>query len=98
SIVMSRSLLKINIANELDVVLAYKRAMQLSEKTGMAQVDQTKFATAVSKICRNVVEHVGNGTIQFGVIEEAGLNYLEAKVSDRGRGIGNLDYIYERDR
>ncbi|MCP2044664.1 sensor histidine kinase [Pontibacter sp. HSC-36F09] len=95
---MPRSLLKINIANELDVVLAYRRAMQLSEKTGMAQANQTKFATAVSEICRNVVEHVGNGTIQFGIVQESGHNYLEARVSDRGRGIGNLDQIYDRAR
>lgn len=94
---MQRSLLKINIANELDVVLAYKRAMQLSEKTGMALANQTKFATAVSEICRNVVEHVGNGAITFGILGEGGHNYLEAFVSDRGRGIGNLDHIYARD-
>jgi signal transduction histidine kinase len=93
---MQRSLLKINIANELDVVLAYKRAMQLSERTGMAQANQTKFATAVSEICRNVVEHVGNGSIQFNIVGEGGHNYLEAYISDRGRGIGNLDYIFER--
>jgi signal transduction histidine kinase len=93
---MPRSLLKINIANELDVVLAYKRAMQLSEKIGMASANQTKFATAVSEICRNVVEHVGNGSIQFNSFTEKGINYLEAYISDRGRGIGNLDYIYER--
>ncbi|SIT85855.1 sensor histidine kinase [Pontibacter indicus] len=93
---MANNLLKINITNELDVVLAYRRAMQLSEKTGMAQAGQTKFATAVSEICRNVVEHVGNGTIQFSIMEAGGHNYLEAKVSDRGRGIGNLDQIYER--
>mgnify|MGYP005751583705 CR=1 FL=1 len=93
---MQRSLLKINITNELDVVLAYKRAMQLSEKTGMALANQTKFATAVSEICRNVVEHVGNGTIQFSMVGDEGINYLEAYISDRGRGIGNQDYIYER--
>lgn len=93
---MQRSLLKINIENELDVVLAYKRAMQLSERTGMAQANQTKFATAVSEICRNVVEHVGNGSIQFNIVGEGGHNYLEAYISDRGRGIGNLAYIYER--
>ncbi|MBD1398663.1 sensor histidine kinase [Pontibacter sp. JH31] len=93
---MQRSLLKINISNELDVVLAYKRAMQLSEKTGMTLSNQTKFATAVSEICRNVVEHVGSGTIQFSLVGEGGINLLEAIVSDRGRGIGNLDYIYER--
>ncbi len=93
---MPRSILKINITNELDVVLAYKRAMQLSERTGMAQANQTKFATAVSEICRNVLEHVGNGFIQFSIVEDHGRNYLEAKVTDRGRGIGNLDQIYAR--
>ncbi|WP_162052708.1 sensor histidine kinase [Pontibacter pamirensis] len=90
---MSRSILKINITNELDVVLAYKRAMQLSERLGMAQANQTKFATAVSEICRNVVEHVGNGGIHFSLAEEGGVNYLEASITDRGRGIGNLEYI-----
>ncbi|ARS35867.1 sensor histidine kinase [Pontibacter actiniarum] len=88
---MSRSILKIEINNELDVVLAYKRAMQLSERLSMLQANQTKFATAVSEICRNVVEYVGNGSIRFSLVEQAGANYLEAQVTDRGRGIGNLD-------
>lgn len=90
---MSRSILKINIANELDVVLAYKRAMQLSERLGMALANQTKFATAVSEICRNVIEYVGNGSIHFNLAEEGGISYLEASITDRGRGIGNLDQI-----
>ncbi|GAB3819131.1 hypothetical protein GCM10028895_17140 [Pontibacter rugosus] len=93
---MQRVILKININNELDVVLAYKRAMQLSERLGMQQANQTKFATAVSEICRNVVEHVGSGSIQFNMLEDGGFNYLEAIVSDRGRGIGNLEWILNR--
>ncbi len=91
---MQRSIIKINIANELDVVLAYKRAMQLSERLGIALANQTKFATAVSEICRNVIEHVGHGAIQFGVIEESGSHFLEAFVSDRGRGIGNIEQVF----
>ncbi|MCX2740221.1 sensor histidine kinase [Pontibacter anaerobius] len=93
---MQRSILKIDINNELDVVLAYKRAMQLSERLGMPQANQTKFATAVSEICRNVVEYVGNGAIQYSLTEVAGYKYLEALVTDRGRGIGNLDLILSR--
>ncbi len=90
---MPRPILKFNIANELDIVLAYKRAMQLSERLGIALGNQTKFSTAVSEICRNVVEHVGDGVIQFNLVEDNGHNYLEALISDRGRGIGNLEYI-----
>jgi len=95
---MSRSILKINIANELDVVLAYKRAKQLSEKLGITIANQTKFATAVSEICRNVVEHVGNGSIAFSLPEEHGIKYIEAIVSDRGRGIGNIDFLLKQNR
>ncbi|WP_162425781.1 sensor histidine kinase [Pontibacter pudoricolor] len=93
---MPRSILKINISNELDVVLAYKRAKQLSERLGITIANQTKFATAVSEICRNVVEHVGNGTIQFALIELQSINYIEAIVSDRGRGLGNIEYLLNR--
>ncbi|AKD05234.1 sensor histidine kinase [Pontibacter korlensis] len=93
---MQRSILKIDVNNELDVVLAYKRAMQLSERLGMQQANQTKFATAVSEICRNVIEYVGNGTIQYSLTEVSGYKYLEALVTDRGRGIGNLELILAR--
>lgn len=88
-------ILKIKIENELDIVLAYKRTKQLSEYTGMNISAQTKFATAVSEICRNVLEHVGEGIIKFGIIEEGQL-YLEAQVIDRGRGIPNLEEILDR--
>ncbi|MEJ8802093.1 sensor histidine kinase [Pontibacter sp. H249] len=93
---MPRHILRINLNNELDIVLAYKRAMQLSERLGVALANQTKFATAVSEICRNVIEYVGNGSIQFNYTEDNGVNYLEAIISDRGRGIGNLDLILQQ--
>lgn len=88
---MQLNLLKINIANEMDVVLAYKRAMQLSERLCVSMVNQTKFSTAVSEICRNVVEYVGSGQIEFNITEAAGKKYLEAVVADRGRGIADTD-------
>ncbi|MBK0402351.1 sensor histidine kinase [Adhaeribacter sp. BT258] len=93
---MQRSITKITIGNELDVVLAYKRAMQLSERCGIALPNQTKFATAVSEICRNVIEYVGEGSIQFSITDENGILYLEAYITDRGRGIGNLDYYLDQ--
>ncbi|PRY12751.1 phospho-acceptor domain-containing protein [Pontibacter ummariensis] len=90
---MYQNFLQISVSNELDVVLAYKRAMQLSERLNMAQANQTKFATAVSEICRNVVEYVGSGAIRFSIANDRGVHYLEALVTDRGRGIGNLEDI-----
>jgi signal transduction histidine kinase len=86
-------IVKLTLANELDVVLAYKRARQLSALTGMNLPSQTKFATAVSEMGRNVVEHVGSGTIQYGIGEQTGRLYLTAIITDRGRGIPDLDAI-----
>lgn len=87
---------KITLHNELDIVMAYKRARQLCDMTGIAVPPQTKFATAVSEICRNVLEHVGNGTIEFNLLEEEGKLCLEALVSDRGRGIANVEELLQR--
>jgi signal transduction histidine kinase len=87
------NIVKLTLANELDVVLAYKRARQLSELTGMNLPSQTKFATAVSEIGRNVIEHVGEGTIEFFIGEKKGVLYLAALITDRGRGIPDLDDI-----
>ncbi|QHL88257.1 histidine kinase [Nibribacter ruber] len=93
---MNQSIISIKLQNELDVVLAYNRAMQLSQFTGLPVAGQTKFATAVSEICRNVLEHVGEGNIRFSVLENRGVLYLEAYITDRGRGIPNLTEILDR--
>jgi signal transduction histidine kinase len=91
-----QNIVKIGLNNELDIVLAYKRARQLSELTGLSVPVQTKFATAVSEICRNVIEHVGEGTIQFGVLEEETSLLLEAQVIDFGRGIPDVEQLLNR--
>ncbi|PIQ22842.1 MAG: histidine kinase, partial [Cytophagales bacterium CG18_big_fil_WC_8_21_14_2_50_42_9] len=74
---MDRDIISIKLENELDIVLAYRRAMQLSGLCGMALANQTKFATAVSEISRNVLEHVGHGNIKYSIVEDGGRLYLE---------------------
>jgi signal transduction histidine kinase len=86
-----QNIVKVPLSTELDVVVAYKRARQLTELTGITIPTQTKFATAVSEICRNVIEHVGEGVIVFHLAEDAGRLWIEANITDRGRGIDNVD-------
>jgi len=94
---MSKEIVKIRLQTELDIVLAQRRAKQLTDFTGMNLATQTKFATAVSEICRNVYEHVGEGYIQFNIVEENG-HFVEALIVDYGRGIGHLDIIMSSNR
>jgi signal transduction histidine kinase len=84
-------IVKVPLSTELDVVVAYKRARQLTEMTGITLPTQTKFGTAVSEICRNVIEHVGQGAISFHLIEEAGRLWIEANIQDYGRGIADVE-------
>ncbi|PSR56865.1 histidine kinase [Adhaeribacter arboris] len=93
---MKKDIIKIKIENELDVVLSYKRSLQLAQFCGLPLASQTKFATAVSEICRNVLEHVGHGQIAFNIVEKDNSSCLEALVSDRGRGITNLEQLLDQ--
>lgn len=88
-----QNIVKVGINNELDVVLAYKRARQLTEFSGLPLPTQTKFATAVSEICRNVLEHVGEGSIWFSIVEHEKNLFVEALITDYGRGIANVEEI-----
>lgn len=93
---MNKDIIDFKIDNELDIVLAYKRAMQLSEWCGLALSHRTKFATAVSEICRNVLEHVGHGHIKYSIVEIKGKLFLDSLVWDRGRGIPQLEEILSK--
>jgi len=86
-----QNVVKVPLSTELDVVVAYKRARQLAELTGISLPAQTKYATAVSEICRNVIEHVGEGIISFHLSEDAGRLWIEACITDYGRGIADVD-------
>lgn len=95
---MNNAIIKFNLDNEIDIVMAHKRAVQIAEFTGFSISDQTRFATAVSEICRNCIEHAENGTICFRVKGEPSNLMLEAEVDDTGPGISNLSEILSRDK
>lgn len=48
-------IIKINLENEMDLILAHKRSLKLAELCGISVIVQTSFATAVSEISRCVL-------------------------------------------
>ena len=91
---MKITVTKFDIFNEMDIVLAHKRAGQLCDLTGLNLSDKTGFLTAVSEICRNALEHAKTGKIIFNVHADGSL--IEAVVSDNGGGISDVDYFLNR--
>jgi signal transduction histidine kinase len=64
-------IVKINLENEMDLILAHKRSLKLAELCGISVLIQTSFATAVSEIARCVIVKDGNkSTITLGITNE----------------------------
>jgi signal transduction histidine kinase len=94
---MNRSLLRIELLQDRDIVVARQRARQVSALLGFDSQDQVRIATAVSELARNAMRHGGGGAIEFkldaGVkaIGQARNPALQIVISDRGPGIADLD-------
>lgn len=95
---MNRSLLRLDLAQDRDIVAARQRARQVSALLGFDSQDQVRIATAVSELARNAIRHAGGGTIEF-MLTEAPMRgvapqsnqLLQIIISDHGPGIANLN-------
>ena len=61
-------IVKINLENEMDLILSHKRCMKLAELCGLSVITQTSFATAVSEISRYVIgNNADSPTLTLGL-------------------------------
>lgn len=89
---MIMNLLTVDVRYEHDVVLARQKARTIAAALKFDPQDQTRIATAVSEIVRNVFQYVGSGRVEFR-IEEGPERSLTIIVKDQGRGIPNLNEV-----
>lgn len=95
---MNRPLLRLELAQDRDIVAARQRARQVSALLGFDSQDQVRIATAVSELARNAMRHGGEGTIEFALTQgpargsiTGALTELQIVISDHGPGIANLE-------
>jgi signal transduction histidine kinase len=93
---METPIMALDINNEMDIMLAHRRGMQFARFSGMSLSEQTRFATAVSEICRNCVEYAFKGHIQFSIWKSGEKHSLLAVIKDEGKGIKDLDEVLSR--
>jgi serine/threonine-protein kinase RsbT len=82
---------RVPIRSEQDIVVARQRAREVAKSLGFGMVDQSRIATAVSEIARNVVRYAnsrGDAYIRSLRGERSG---IEIVVADEGPGIVNVD-------
>ena len=60
-------LVQISLENEMDLTIAYKRSIKAAELLGLSLSTQTAFATAVSEVCREVIDKTHEGSASLEV-------------------------------
>jgi len=81
------------IAGEDDIVASRQRAREAARALGFGAVDQSRIATAVSELTRNVVRYATEGrgeVIVREVSRPGGSAGLEIVVTDAGPGIADV--------
>ncbi|HUB02783.1 MAG TPA: ATP-binding protein [Terriglobales bacterium] len=91
---MALNLLRMEIRREHDVVLVRQRARQIAAALTFDTQDQTRIATALSEIARNAFQYAGGGMVEFQ-IQKSPEPALQISVTDKGRGIADIDAILD---
>ena len=82
------------IRDEADIINARQRARDVAKRLGFGMVDQSRIATAVSELTRNVVRYATDGRGEVAIrprAQTARGTGLEIVVSDDGPGIADVE-------
>ena len=85
---------RVPIRGEDDIVASRQRAREVARGLGFGAVDQSRIATAVSELARNVVRYATDGSGEVTIRElpaETRPVGIEIVVADAGPGIADLD-------
>lgn len=90
---MSETSVEINV--EGDIVVARSAGRELAREIGFGSADQTRLATAISELTRNVIQYAGSGVCT--VIDEStdGAAGIRVTVEDHGPGISDVEQAME---
>ena len=81
----------IPVSQASDVVTARRAARELCEQLGFGKADQTRLATAVSELTRNVIQYASHGVCMIEDRSTATHRSIWVQVADQGAGIANLE-------
>ncbi|MBK1719111.1 anti-sigma regulatory factor [Thiocystis violacea] len=73
-----------------DIVIARRAARELCERLGFGKADQTRLATAVSELARNVIQYAGEGVCLIEDRSDGVSRRIRVVVEDQGPGIADL--------
>lgn len=86
----------VEIKSSGDIIAARQAGRDMACNLGFGSSDQTRFATAISELTRNVIQHAGTGVCAITEESKKSTIKIQAKVEDHGPGIPDIDKAIEQ--
>jgi len=86
-----RPVLRVEIAENEDVVIVRQRAREQSQRAGFSLLETTKLVTAASELARNTLEHGGGGYAEIEVCTNGLRRGVRMRFVDEGPGIPDIE-------
>jgi len=77
---------------EPDIITARRSGSDLCRELGFGEIMQTKIATAISELARNIIHYAGHGEVSLRSLLSPRRG-IEVVASDQGPGIPNLQEV-----
>lgn len=82
---------RLPLRDDQDLLKLRKRVRDVIVEIHLSPLEQTKLATAVSELGRNVIKHGGGGEARVELVEDRGAPAIRVTFEDRGVGIAELE-------
>ena len=83
------------LKEQSDVVSARQAGRETAKELGFGSADQTRFATAISELARNVIQYAGEGVCRITVEKTDEQAKVKVEVEDNGPGIPDVEKAME---
>lgn len=81
----------VSITDSADIVRARSATRLMAARIGFGVADQTRLATAVSELTRNIIQYAGSGSCAITDTSAEGEMRIRIVVEDHGPGIPDID-------
>ncbi|MET0067796.1 MAG: anti-sigma regulatory factor [Candidatus Thiodiazotropha sp.] len=92
---MSQIKESIPIGQNGDVVKARQVGREIARRLGFRVIDQTRLATAISELTRNILRYAGDGICYINGDENGTFANIEVVAEDHGPGIVDISEVMQ---
>ncbi len=87
------SAVKVALSTVDDIVGMRRSARDFAKRMGFGLADQTRLATAVSELARNVIQYAGEGQGEMNDLSTLARLVMRVQITDKGPGIEDIDQV-----